>query len=471
MNIGRVIPGSFRDPSGHVYEIDGRILRTVADHFAADFDFVEATGLFQKLIARGSLLSFEKVNTAILGTTSNSFKYLLEVPRLPLISYPYEWSFSALKAAALLHLEIQLAALEYGVTLSDASAYNIQFHGARPFFIDHLSFRQYRPGEIWAGHRQFCEQFLNPLLLRAFFGIAHNAWYRGTQEGIKSHELSRLLKWRHSLSWTVLTHVVLQAFFQQSVENDSVELKKESFPAAALPLLSFRQIVKKLHSWISKLKPADMGKTTWQEYTKTHGYSSEEVQCKKRFVSEFVRRERPRLIWDLGCNTGDYCVTALEAGSEYAVGLDYDQSVLELAFARAVEQNLAFQPLFFDAANPSPNQGWREQERFGLQARASADAILALAFVHHIAISHNVPLDQLVNWIITLAPRGVIEFVPKSDPMVQFLLRRREDIFSDYTKEAFLLHLDREARIINTATVSSSGRLLVSYARRQDTCG
>ena len=466
MKPGRVLPGSFRDPAGRVYDIDGRILRTVANHFASEFEFVESTGFFQRLIEQKWLLPFKKVNPTLLGNTSSSFKYLLDVPPLRFISYPYEWSFSALKAAALLHLEIHLTALEYGITLSDASAYNIQFHGAQPVFIDHLSFRHYRPGEIWAGHRQFCEQFLNPLLLRALLGVTHNAWYRGTQEGIGSQELSRLLKWRHLLRWTVMSHVVLQAFFQRSVERDKLRLKKEVLPSAALPLPSFRRLLKQLHSWISKLYPVDTGKTIWRDYTTTQSYSSEEAQAKKQFVRDFVHNERVKLLWDLGCNTGDYCIAALEGGAEYAVGFDYDQGALESAFARAHEKPLAFQSLFFDAANPAPNQGWQEQERSGLRARASADAVLALAFIHHLAIAGNIPLDQLLAWIMDLAPSGIIEFVPKSDPMVQSLLRYREDIFSDYTKENFLNYLAGKANIISSQIISSTGRLLVSYRRR-----
>jgi ribosomal protein L11 methylase PrmA len=469
MNDFHAVPASFRDPSGRVYEVDGQIYRTVAASFAPEFEFVESTGLLQKLIADNRLLPFECADANHLQALFRpDIKYVLRIPRLRFVSYPYEWPFSALKAAALLQLDIHLAALEFGVTLTDATAYNIQFQGTRPVFIDHLSFRRYRPGEIWAGHRQFCEQFLNPLLLRALFGVPHNAWYRGTQEGIKAQDLSRFLKWRHHLRWNVLAHVVLQSFFQRSVEGDNVKLDKKSLPVDAFSLSAFRRTLKTLHSWIGRLKPADMGKSIWQEYTKTHSYSSEEVERKKRFVSEFVRRETPRLIWDLGCNTGDFCVAALDAGAEYAVGFDYDQGALELAFARAGEQSLAFQPLFFDAANPSPNQGWQEQERYGLRARASADAILALALIHHLAIAHNIPLDQLLNWIIALAPEGVIEFVPKSDPMAQSLLRHRDDIFPDYTKEACLNYLDRKARIIDTEIVSSTGRLLVSYRRRQN---
>jgi ribosomal protein L11 methylase PrmA len=450
-----------------VYKIEGRVVRTVADSFSDEFDFVTSSGLFEKLIAEKALVPFVKTNTAILGKLANTCKYALEVSPLRFISYPYEWSFSALKAAALLHLEIHLAALEHGVTLSDASAYNIQFHGAQPVFIDHLSFRRYRPGEIWAGHRQFCEQFLNPLLLRAFFGISHNAWYRGTQEGIKAQELSRFLKWRHRVSWSVLTHVLLQSFFQRSVENNSVQLSKDKIPAGALPLPSLQRLLKKLHSWISKLHPADKAKTVWQDYTKTQSYSSAEVESKKQFVAEFIKNQKPKSLWDLGCNTGDYCIAALQAGAEYAVGFDYDQGALELAFARAREQDLAFQPLFFDAANPSPNQGWNEQERSGLRARASADAVVALAFVHHLAIARNIPLDQLLDWIIDLAPCGIIEFVPKSDPMVQSLLRHREDIFPDYSQEAFLTQMERKASIVNTTVVSASGRLLVAYKRQK----
>jgi ribosomal protein L11 methylase PrmA len=461
------VPGSFRDPAGRVFRLDGQIFRTVTAAFAPDFDFVESTGLLEKLVNAKLLLPFERIPSSNLPFLSGEIKYILRSPQLEFISYPYEWSFSALKAAAVLQLDIQLLALEFGVTLTDASAYNIQFQGARPAFIDHLSFRRYRPGEIWTGHRQFCEQFLNPLLLHAFLGVQHNAWYRGTQEGIKAQELSHLLRWRHYLSWTVWTHVALPSFFQRSVEDAKVTLEKGSLPANVLPVASFRRLLEKLRSWIMGLNPAGTRKTVWREYTKTSSYSSEEAARKRQFVRRFVGVEKPRIIWDLGCNTGDYSAAALEAGAEYAVGFDTDHGALELAFLRAKRENLAFQPIFFDAANPSPNQGWREKERSGLQARASADAILALALVHHLAISNNIPLDQLIGWIVGLAPRGVIEFVPKSDPMVQSLLRLREDIFPNYTPETFLNYLTRIASITGTEVVSSTGRLLVSYTRQR----
>lgn len=459
------LPGSFRDPSGNVYQIEGRIFRTVNECFSQDFDFVSSTGLFKSLAAEDLLLPFEVASPDILKLSAPKPLYVLETPRLPFISFPYEWSFAALKAAALLHLRIHLQALDVGVTLSDASAYNIQFQGNRPIFIDHLSFRRYQSGEMWIGHRQFCEQFLNPLLLRALLGISHNAWYRGTQEGITTGEIRKLLKWRHYWKWNVLTHVVLQDLFQQTSTKHTKRLQEHSLAAASFPLSSFQSMLKKIFNWITQLTPLNKGKSTWGDYEKTCSYSSMETQSKKQFILEFVQKVQPALLWDFGCNTGEYSETALKAGARNVVGFDFDQGALDDSYHRAKERGLSFQALFMDAANPSPNQGWNGQERESLQSRASADAVLALALVHHLAIARNIPLAQVVHWLIALAPQGVIEFVPKNDPMVQELLSLRQDIFPDYTFEHFIALLQEKAAIMKTEAVSKSGRMLVWFAR------
>ena len=457
-------PGSFRDPSGRVYRRDGRIFRTVLEPAVADFEFVRSTGLLQRLARDGLALAAEPVNASVLGDLAAGARYVLEQPKIPFISYPYEWSFLALKSAALCHLEVHLEALDHGVTLSDASAYNVQFEGARPVFIDALSFRHYRDGDLWVGHRQFCEQFLNPLLLRATLGIPHNAWYRGSPEGIGTVEFKRLLPLRRKLSWNVLTHVVLQATFQKAAEKDGAIVESGRLERGRLPLAAYRRMLKRLHKWIEGLKPADSGKTPWAEYPSAKSYSAAETKAKKAFIRDFASAVRPGMVWDLGCNTGDFSEAALEAGAGYAVGFDADQGALDKAFARAEAENLAFLPLYLDAANPSPSQGWEQRERQGLMERASADAVLALALVHHLAIARNIPLDRLLGWLVDLAAQGVVEFVPKSDPMVQRMLRLREDIFEDYTEEHFLHCLRERARIIKSETVTPEGRRLIWYS-------
>jgi ribosomal protein L11 methylase PrmA len=388
----------------------------------------------------------------------------VEHPRIPFISYPYEWSFPALKAAALLHLNLHLEALQHNVNLCDASAYNVQFVGARPVFIDLLSMRRYRDGEFWLGHRQFCEQFLNPLLLRAYFGIPHNAWYRGNLEGITTTDLSRMLSLRQKLSWNAISQIVLPARMQKTAiakrPDDLGKLKQRR-----LPLHAFRAMLTQLRNWIAKLAPADTSKTVWGDYDKTHSYSSDEAVAKHKFVADFVSHVKPALLWDLGCNTGEYTETALDAGATYVVGFDFDQGALEAAFARASAKNLNFLPLYLNAANPSPDQGWQLSERGGLQSRASGDAMIALAFEHHLAIGHNVPLDKVIDWLIGLAPTGVIEFVQKTDPTVQEMLALREDIFDTYNEQNFSSLIQQRARIVKSETVSGTGRRLYWFDR------
>ncbi len=225
-------------------------------------------------------------------------------------------------------------------------------------------------------------------------------------------------------------------------------------------------MLRSLRSWIRRLEPAGAGRSVWGDYARTNSYSPAEQSAKREFVGRFVSRLAPETVWDLGCNTGDYAAAALEAGARRVVGFDADEVAAGRAFERARREGLDFLPLVLDAANPTPSQGWAQQERPGLRERADADAVLALALVHHLAIGRNVPLDRLVDWLVDLAPTGVVEFVPKSDPMVEELLRLREDIFDGYGEERFLECLGRRAEVLESAPVSAGGRLLISYRRR-----
>jgi len=455
--------GSYRDPSGTVYSAGGDVYRSVSALAIDNFETVWASGYLQDLIAKGWLVGADRVESSEVGAAADA-PALLRHPRLSFISYPYEWGFEALKSAALLHLDIQLNALDRDIALTDASAYNIQFAGCRPIFIDHLSFQPYREGEFWIGHRQFLEQFLNPLLLRALLGVSHNGWYRGTLEGIPTSDLNCLLPLSRKISFNVLSQVTLPARLQSRARTASKE-SLQRLSNARLPKSSYRGLLTRLRSWIVGLSPRQTGHTTWQRYEDFHTYGTEELEAKRRFVIDFASRAKPSQIWDLGCNTGEFSELALESGAAEAIGFDFDQGSLDLAFTRGRDRSLNFLPLFLDAANPTPAQGWAGVERKDLTSRGHPDSLLALAFIHHLAIGRNVPLANAVDWLIGLAPRGVIEFVPKSDSMVQTMLRLRKDIFPSYTEECFLRALSQCARVVKRETITQSGRLLVWFER------
>ena len=464
MGNAHFVPGSFRDPRGSVFCADGRIFRTINKCAVSDFEAVEASGILEALRESGSILGWSEANRTKFELPEEAVR-VIEHEKIEFISHPYEWSFGALKDAALTHLDVQLTALDHTMVLSDATAYNIQFVGAHPVFIDFLSLRPYRDGEFWAAHKQFCEQFLNPLLLQASLAVPFNAWYRGALEGIPSGDLAKLLGLKGWLSGLTLVNVMLPAYFDRKARKKSNNADAaRAMKTHKLPISSYRQILMSLRKRVANLKLADE-KTVWLDYAKQNSYLEDEVSKKIEFVGNFVTEIQPKMVWDIGCNTGEYAALALAHGAGRVIGFELDTGALEKAYQRAQSLDKPFTPLSLDILNPSPSMGWNEEERPGLMARRNADGIIALAVIHHISVARNVPLDRAVRWLVALAPRGVIEFVPKKDPMVQELLSLREDIFETYTDEQFDAAISTVAKVVRSRTVTNSGRRLIQFER------
>ena len=459
--------GSFRDPAGRVIRHGDRILRAVFETGNAQYRAVKDSGVLDGIMERGWILAADKVPASgidqDLSAAVPGVCEWLEHPRLTFVSYPYEWCFSALKAAALLHLDLHLSLLEQGFTLSDATAYNIQFRGTQPVFIDHLSIIPYREGSVWLGQRQFGMQFLNPLYLWAKKGVAPHAWYRGSLEGIAPEDLAKLLGFRDRLSFNVLAHILGPAAFARRRVSEGLNARDRR--EVRLPKPRLVALLRSLRDFISGLMlPGE--KTVWDDYAEQNSYDHAKREAKHCFVAESVSAFAPRLAFDIGCNSGDFSQTALSAGAREVVGFDFDFGALERAFTRFRRTESPVLPLWLDATNPSPSQGWAGGERKSLQERADADMVLALAVIHHLAIGRNVPLDMAVDWLMSLAPNGVIEFPSKADPMVQQLLRNRVDIFPDYDEDAFLHHVAARGKIVRQERLGDGGRLIVAYKRR-----
>lgn len=456
--------GSFRDPAGYIFEADNRIFRTVSNYAEQEYNQLRDNGFYDKLFETGYSVSANEVNISDFSNLPANTALILEHPKIPFISYPYEWGFLQLKSAALLHLDLQIFALNHNVILKDSSAYNVQFIGSKPVFIDFLSFRQYQEGEYWEGHMQFCEQFLNPLLLRSIFGVPHNAWYRGNMEGIPTGSIVKLLSLKHKFSLNVLLHLVLPDYLQnrsQKINISSLIKKKNQH----FPKKRYLNLLLQLKEWVTTLSPNDKHATTWSKYTEDNIYEVVDIEKKCDFIANFVREIKPKTVWDIGCNTGQYSELALRAGAKMVLGFDYDQQALDKAFNLASTKKLAFTPLFLDASNPTPKQGWNNSERKSLVERAEPDAVFSLAFIHHLTIAKNIPLEWVIDWIVKKAPSGIIEFVQKNDPTIQKMLSLRKDIHTEYCENVFCKILEKKAKIIQSAVISDKGRTLYWYQR------
>ncbi|HEX6308120.1 MAG TPA: class I SAM-dependent methyltransferase [Longimicrobiales bacterium] len=420
------------------------------------------SGFLAEATASGQLIQGTEIETAILSDEAPDAVHVIEHPRLDFISLPYTWSFYGLRDAALLTLDLHLAALSHGLTLSDASSYNVQFIGPKPIFIDYLSFIAYEEGQVWLGYRQFCEQFLNPLLLTAKAGVSYHAWYRGAMEGITSAELAALLPLHVRLNPLIALHVGLQARMQRSVTAARTATAKRiriSKEALANNLRSMR-------SWIARLTPPASQHSPWQEYEKTAHYTPEERAAKSQFVADVVAATRPAAVWDLGCNSGEYSEIALRNGANYVIGLEPDPGALNAAYQRARAKDLVLLPLKVDVTNPPPSSGWRQRERPGLAEMQTPDFVLCLALLHHLVLGRNLPLRDVLDWLVSLAPSGVIEFVPKEDPMAQQLIAWKPAVAPEYNRTAMSTMLRERARIVREETITASGRVLLAYSRQ-----
>ena len=460
--------GSFRDPNGYIFYCGGRVLRAVTERGRADYEAVRNNPTVRELLDTGDIVGSAELDTDEAALLAPEAAFVIEHDRIPFLSYPYEWPFALLKKAARFHLNLQIKLLDAGITLSDATAYNVQFLGVRPVLIDLLSLRPYHEGELWMGHHQFMQQFLHPLLLDALGGIPFNSWYRGNLDGIYRRDLLRCIPFRKRLSRRVFKQITLPQMIEQEQELNAKEQTGKVAPAK-LEKSSLRGLLADLERWVSELAPATVSGTIWADYQKTRTYDRTEVNEKRRSIEDFVRTHRPKKILDIGCNAGEFSEVALRAGCESAIGFDLDAGALHLACDRADRNGLNLLPLRMDLLNPSPGSGWNFAERKSLSERMAAagspDAILALAVIHHLSIAGNVPLDQAVHWLVTLAPKGVIEFVHKSDETVQKMLRFREDIFEDYSEEKFVASLESCSRILERREISVSGRSVFFYSR------
>ena len=464
MNKIKIDPGSFRDPAGKIVYFNNKILRLLNDEGKNRFQFLKKDNLLENCISKKFLIESNEVTNEILNLEEFKNKTVLEHNKLDYISYPYDWSFDQLKDAAIPHLDFHIFLLNNNASLIDASAYNIQFNGCKTIFIDILSIKKYEDGEYWKAHKQFCENFLNPLVLKSKKNIDFNNWFRGNLEGITTKDLNSLLTLKDKFSYNIFTQVVLLNYLERkALKNKAIDLKQVN--QKKFPKSSFLGMLNNLKKFISSLE-LKKEKTIWDDYSQKNTYKEEEENLKKKIVKEFSSKYKFQILADLGCNDGVYSKICLENGCNFVVGFDYDLNTINNAYKIAKKEKLNFLPLYFDASNPSSNLGWYQNERKGYIERINFSGMLSLAFEHHLAIAKNIPLNQVLEWLIKTAPQGLIEFVPKNDETIKKMLTLKGDIFKDYNEQNFKNLILKNAKIISEKTISESGRKVFEYSRK-----
>ncbi|MFH1235920.1 MAG: SAM-dependent methyltransferase [Parcubacteria group bacterium] len=457
------VPGSFRDPSGFLFFRNHTLYRQINEGYRQHYDTLMNSGLYRELTENHLLIPHREAEPTERVQAAPGAYTVIAPKIVPFISYPYEWSFSQLKNAALTTLEIQKRSLNHGMSLKDSSAYNIQFLKNKPVLIDTLSFEQYREGQPWIAYRQFCQHFLAPLVLMSYRDIRLSQLLRIYIDGIPLDLASELLPSRTRFKFSLLSHIHLHAKSQKRYESSSINTSRRTVSRLALTAL-----IANLEASIRRLRWKPAG-TEWADYYEDTNYSHEAFDFKKKIVADFIHTCKPKTVWDMGANTGEFSYAVSERGIP-CIAFDIDPAAVEKNYLHCLKANATdVLPLVLDLTNPSPSIGWANRERMSLFERGPADAALALALVHHLAISNNVPLANIADFFASICEWLLIEFIPKNDSQVKRLLVSREDIFHLYTQQEFERVFSKQFTIITSVPVKHSDRILYTMRRSSAT--
>ena len=453
-------PGSYRDRDGRVfYDESGRVLRGLSARAWTQWLSLENSVCFQRFMAEGRVARTERHTEWPTG--DSEWAGVLHHERVPFVSYPYEWSFGMLKDAAQLHLNLLTEALAENLTLKDGTAYNVQFRGVKPLFIDVASVETLMPDRPWSGYRQFCQTMLYPLMLQAYKSVPFHPWLRGCLDGITPQECWNLMSFRDFFRRGVRNHVWLHAWLQSSRsinENHTPRSLGQSGFQKEMLAANFRNLT----HVVSGLEWKAV-RSNWSEYDHHHNYTADDRQQKEAFVRRCVASRPWSLAWDIGCNIGTFSRIAAE-NSQQVVALDADHLCVERFYQSLKSepngQGGRILPLVSNLADQVAGLGWRGRERSSLLQRGQPDLVLSLALIHHLVIGCGIPLTELMEWLSELQSHLVIEFVDREDSMASQLLLRRGGECPDYTRVHFERELHRLFEVSDTLSLSQGLRTL-----------
>lgn len=448
---------SFRDPDGFVYRQNDEIYRCVAPSYKENYDLLINSGLYDELVKKKHLVAANEVAPVAEG----AYK-LLQVQKIDFISYPYEWCFSQYQDAALLTLKIEKQAILHNMSLKDASAYNIQFSDGKPIFIDTLSFEKLDEKSPWIAYKQFCQHFLAPLCLMSYKDVRLSSLMKQYIDGIPLDLAAKLLP--VLIRPGIWMNINLHAYFQNKYSDTKAN------PAQWQTMTKTKQIalIEGLYDLIAGLKKP-VSHTEWENYYEDTNYTQTAFNAKISIIEEYMGSlKNVKKIADFGANNGYFTRIALkDIKDAKAVAFDVDPQAVEKNYNFVKQNNETnLLPLVVDLLNPSSGIGWANGERDSISNRINADVVLALALIHHLCITSNIPFDYIASYFSALAPNLIIEFVPKEDTQVQKLLNSRKDIYSWYNKNNFEESFGHYYTIEKRRDIPESKRVLYLLKRK-----
>jgi len=442
------LASSYRDPSGFIFVENGVLKRQINPVFFEAYHTAVAANIYNQLFEKGWLIKHKE-------TFRNDLKIILEPEKIPFVSYPYEWSFTQYKHAAQLTLRLQMFLLEKGFSLKDASAFNITFNNGKAVFIDTLSIEPYQENQPWRALEQFEMHFFSILLLAQKYGAHHLKTLRSEINGKDLTQTKKLLGWKARFHPVIYPNIYLMAR-----DKDSVVRKKTQQSIPEISKSSQLKILKVLESHIANMSLSE--ETEWTAYYDQTNYDKASFKLKKSLINDWSKELKVNKAIDLGGNDGTFA-QELPAQIKSIIVSDIDQAAIDQCYTNELKtQQNRILPIVIDLMQPSPAIGFANHERESFIDRVQQfqpDLSLALALIHHITLTGNVPFDMSAAFFASISEYLIIEFPDREDSWVQYILDSKRDarhLFDDYGLPAFAkaysqyYHFDKEQKLEGT---------------------
>jgi hypothetical protein len=454
MHINHRTEISYRDPHGYVFEDNSKFYRFVDVSYQNQYEQLMRSGLYDELIQQNLITPFKEVNI----TDNSAYKILLP-EQLDFLTYPYEWSFEQWKECAAVMLKINLCSIKYNMILKDATPVNFCLHKGKFIMFDILSFEFYIEGDPWVAYRQFCESFLAPISLMNYNHLQWGKLFRSSINGFELAFASKNLALKSYFNFSCLMHIHLHASIKNTaLKNDG---KKKAFLNKAQLIQLWVSLSNTIQSW----SISGASNSLWLGYYEDDIQSDEYINLKIASINTWLAKIKPNTVIDMGANTGKFSVIASKY-AEMVVAIEADPHSLNLLYNECKDLHNVY-PVYADFSDPSPAMGWQNGEKKSLLSRLNSHTTMALAVIHHLRITYNIPLQFIAKLFHQITDKFLlVEFVAKSDVKVQTMLAHRNDIFDDYTTEHFIEIFEKLFTLVDERKLLGQERVLYLWERK-----
>jgi len=435
------------DETGRVFYWNDGIYRAINKSKSAEVKQLFDSGLMAELVAE-KIFPETKITEHALG----DYAMVLSHQKIKSVTYPFEWSFEMMKAAALTILRVNEVAMKYGYQTKDCHSFNVLFDGTHPYYIDLGSFVKVEPGMnhlIW--YREFLTQYAFMFYIA---GTNEYHWVRqlSAADQLITFESFFLYKyrWLRSLSPKNVKRIVkLWMLFNLGdlITDDQIRKKRFGGMIAGLRKLlpSQNKSIADLRAEVQKAKKMSY-LTMWGEYQSNF----EESNPRFNRLIEIIKSYNVKTVFEVAGNQGFFANMMLtKGGVEHMYCSDYDENAVDEMFLRYPDRK--------DISPVLMNFLFQSQTSFTLPApaRFKSDLVVALAVVHHIVLTQAQSLDFVLTTLLKYTNRYIlVEFMPMG---LWDSVTDTAPAFPDwYNVDWFRTHFQKYFKVLHEETVAKN---------------